>query len=77
MFGSAFIAGTPGGQPQANATVAASLAAGITSFDTAAAYGQSEATLGAALAHAGVTARRTRFDPLFHAKCPIFTWIVW
>ena len=37
MFGSAFIAETPGGQDQANATVAASLAAGITSFDTAAA----------------------------------------
>jgi D-threo-aldose 1-dehydrogenase len=54
MFGSAFISTPDGGQAQANATVAASLRAGITAFDTAAAYGQSERVLGEALAAAGV-----------------------
>lgn len=48
-MGCAFI----GQQDEANATVAAALQAGISSFDTAAAYGESEVQLGEALAAAG------------------------
>ena len=50
-MGCAFI----GQQDEANATVAAALQAGINSFDTAAAYGESEVQLGEALAAAGAS----------------------
>jgi hypothetical protein len=55
MMGCAFInsKGEPG------ATVSAAWKAGITSFDTAAAYGESEARLGEALAAAGITDEAT------------------
>lgn len=52
MMGCAFI----GQQDEATATVAAALDAGIDSFDTAAAYGESEVQLGEALAAAGARA---------------------